>query len=110
MSLASIDDLQWLRRAAAVASPLPRAERLPVLSDGSTALLVLGEEEGWTAAARFLTRRPASRMTSQVTVVQLNLGDLAMMLGALRRGRTAVDRAMEFARLVAIGRYREVSW
>ena len=46
------EHLMWIRRAAGVSASLPPAERLCMLVDRTTVLLMLGEEEGWAEAAR----------------------------------------------------------
>jgi DNA-binding CsgD family transcriptional regulator len=73
--------LRWLRRAERAASTLEPAERLPLLVQRVTALLLLGEEEGWRAAAEIAAAPAWARDKRQVNLGQLNTGDLAMTWG-----------------------------
>ena len=100
--------LHWLRRAERIAQSVTPAERLPLLVQRVTALLLLGEEEGWTAAADLTGQAIAGRDMRRVTVGQLNVGELAMTWGRYADARRWLAEALVHAEANHYRRYREL--
>jgi DNA-binding CsgD family transcriptional regulator/tetratricopeptide (TPR) repeat protein len=109
--------LAWLRRADEVASGFEGRQRLRLLVDRTTALLLLGEESGWTAAQQ-VPADGAPGMRGEVATGHLNVGHLAMIWGrypvAARRLAQALDLAEkhQFARLrnVIVSTQAHLDW
>ncbi|HEU5418759.1 MAG TPA: AAA family ATPase [Streptosporangiaceae bacterium] len=99
---------RWLRKAAAVTSALEPADRQRVLGDRVTALLLLGEEEGWAEAARLPTDGAAGTQRRNVAMTHLNAGDLAIMWGRYDQARRLLGFALGVAEAHQYSRYREV--
>ncbi len=88
------EHLHWLRRAGAAEASMPPGERLRLLVDRATALLILGEEEGWAEAARIPWDAATPRDRLQVLRAQGNLGDVAMTWGRHAEARRRLERAL----------------
>jgi len=101
--------LRWVRRALQLALPLRPADRVPVLPLAATALLVLGEQEGWSAAAQFTDEAAGIRDTRELTHSHLNFGDLAMTWGRYAEARAHLDQALALAETHHYQRYREIT-
>jgi PA domain-containing protein len=91
------EHLRWLRRAAEMADSVPPAERLRLLVDRATALLLLGEEAGWAEAARVPWDAPAPGERLQVTRSHINIGEAALMWGRYGEARRRLEHAAELA-------------
>ena len=91
------EHLRWLRRAADAADSVPPAERLRLLVDRATALLLLGEEAGWAEAARIPwdPSEPGERL--QVTRGHVNLGEAAMVWGRYAEAKRRLEHAAVLA-------------
>lgn len=100
--------LRWLRRAEWTALSVDQAERLPLLVQRVTALLLLGEEDGWTAAADLTGQAIAGLDLRRVTVGQLNVGDLAMTWGRYADAGRWLRDALANAEANHYRRYREL--
>ena len=61
-------------------------------------LLVLGEDEGWPAAAA-IDEASAALLPSQRIMHDLNMGDVAMMWGRLAESRHRLTHALRAAEL-----------
>jgi hypothetical protein len=88
---------RWLRRAGRVAPLLEPADRLPLLVERATALLLLGREEGWAIEAQIAQQATAIRHRRQIAVGQLNSGEAAMMWGRYADARRRLSRALDLA-------------
>ncbi|WP_218155646.1 helix-turn-helix transcriptional regulator [Nonomuraea wenchangensis] len=73
--------LRWLRRAAGVAESLPPLDRMGLLVERVTALLMLGEEEGWAEASRLCGDPAGPDEARHLGKGRLNLGDAAVRWG-----------------------------
>ncbi|MFG1941789.1 AAA family ATPase [Nonomuraea sp. NPDC048826] len=100
--------LRWLRRAAAATESVPATERLNLLVERATALLMLGEEEGWAETPR-LTREPAdAEEAREVGKALLNLGDAAVRWGRHADAARFLARAELITERHRFLRYRDV--
>jgi DNA-binding CsgD family transcriptional regulator/tetratricopeptide (TPR) repeat protein len=92
------EHLRWLRRAAESLVSLPEAERLSLTLIRVNALLLLGEDEGWTVAAQ-LPEEPSSNADRRplVTHNRMNLGDLAIRWGRYEEAARHLARALSLA-------------
>ncbi|MFC5815611.1 ATP-binding protein [Nonomuraea harbinensis] len=100
--------LRWLRRAAAAAESVPAGERLNLLVERATALLLLGEEEGW-AEARRMTGEPADAEEARhLGKAFLNLGDAAVRWGRYGDAACYLARAELITERHRFLRYRDV--
>lgn len=89
--------LQWLRRAARIPPPSEPGERLRLVVDRATALLHLGERDGWTEAARIPSVPSTATERRQVTRGHLNIGDSAMKWGRYDEAERLLTRAEDLA-------------
>jgi DNA-binding CsgD family transcriptional regulator len=87
----------WLRRAARVMAPLTPPVRQGLGMDRATALLMLGEEEGWAEAAGIPADAPTARERLRITRGNLNIGDQAMVWGRYAEARRRLAVALELA-------------
>ncbi|MGI5269045.1 ATP-binding protein [Nonomuraea sp. CA-218870] len=100
--------LRWLRRAAEAADSVPAGERLNLLVERATALLMLGEEEGW-AETRRMTREPADAEEARhLGKGLLNLGDAAVRWGRHADAARYLARAELITERHGFLRYRDV--
>jgi DNA-binding CsgD family transcriptional regulator len=91
------EHLSWLRRAAGVADSVPAKERLRLLVDRASALLLLGEADGWTEAARIPWDASVAGERLQVTRAHGNLGEIAMTWGRYGEARQRLEHAVRLA-------------
>ncbi|HEX8007654.1 MAG TPA: AAA family ATPase, partial [Trebonia sp.] len=91
------EHLRWLRRAVGAADRVPSAERLRLLVDRVSALLLLGEEAGWAEAAQIPWDAPAPGDWLQVTRGHANVGELALIWGRYGEARRRLAHAAELA-------------
>ncbi|REF36014.1 helix-turn-helix transcriptional regulator [Thermasporomyces composti] len=97
----------WLDRATAL---LPRlaspSDRLPCEVHRATTLLLLGEEEGWRAAAEVEARASARRAPERLALARchLNTAQLAVVWGRYAEVRPRLEAALEH--LNAVGYQR----
>jgi DNA-binding CsgD family transcriptional regulator/tetratricopeptide (TPR) repeat protein len=103
------EHLRWLHRAADAADCVPPAERLRLLVDRATALLLLGEEAGWAEAARIPWDPSAPGDRLQVTRGLGNIGEAAMMWGRYGEARRRLGHAAELASGRHYRRLRDVA-
>ncbi len=88
---------RWLERAAEVAESTAPSDRLHFIVDGATALLMLGEEAGWSQAAQIPDAAATPRDWPQITVGHLNIGDKAMLWGRYPTATTRLNKARRLA-------------
>jgi DNA-binding CsgD family transcriptional regulator len=99
--------LAWMRRAHEVESGFTGLQRLRVLVDRATALLLLGDETGWAVAEQLpADGAPAERGT--IVTGQLNLGHLAMIWGRYGEAGRRLTLASELAEKHRFVRLRDV--
>jgi DNA-binding CsgD family transcriptional regulator len=91
------EHLRWLRRAGVAAADIPPVERLRLLIDRCTALLLLGEESGWAEAAGIAWQPAAPGERLQVTRAHANLGEVAMLWGRYAEARRRLEHAAQLA-------------
>lgn len=89
--------LGWLSRAVQVIGSLEPAERLRLEIDRATALLLLGEESGWAAAAQLPGGEPAPTQRLQMIRAHSNLGEAAMSWGRYGKARQHLALAADLA-------------
>lgn len=111
--------LMWIERATELLPQVEsRDERLSFAVDRANALLSLGEEAGWRAAAQLPRSASAQAGQRQLARGQLNIGYLAVIWGryddARRRLTEAIElgKALGFERLVpvAVGSVALLDW
>jgi DNA-binding CsgD family transcriptional regulator len=87
----------WLRRAARLPVPADSADRLRLAVDRATALLLLGDEDGWAEAAKIPLDASTAREREQIARSHLNFGDQALRWGRYREAAWRLDRAAGMA-------------
>lgn len=92
------EHIGWLRRAATLAAPMKPADSLRLAVDRVSALLMLGEEEGWTEASRLPRDVPTGKERLEITRSHLNIGDEALRWGRYREAAWRLERAQDLAR------------
>jgi DNA-binding CsgD family transcriptional regulator len=97
MTSTASEHLLWLRRAAGAARSLEPSERLRLTVDRATALLMLGEQEGWTEAAQLPGEAPGPRERLHITRGHANIGEAAMLWGRYDEARRMLVHAVELA-------------
>lgn len=102
------EHLRFLRRAGRLISSVPPAGRLPLLLEQSTALLLLGRDEGWVVEAQIAAHATTASDNKQVACGQLNSGDIAMTWGRYADSRQRLARALELAERYHYRHYRDV--
>lgn len=91
--------LDWLRRASDRLPDLPRGpERTTLEVDRASALLMLGESEGWAVAEELVGRSGSLVERRQYARCLMNVGHVAIAWGRDREARDALDRAVELMR------------
>ena len=88
---------RWLRRAAEVSTKMPPAEELPMRVNRITALLMLGEEEGWAEAARIPDDALAAAERVDIIRGHLNIGEAAMLWGRYAEADRRLAKARHLA-------------
>src|SRR5581483_6282121 len=89
---------QWLRRAAKVmVAPMPPADRMRLLVDRTSALLNLGENDGWAEAAQIPADTTSPEERREVTRGHLNLADQSIRWGRYREAREHLAQALGLA-------------
>ncbi|HYJ69824.1 MAG TPA: AAA family ATPase [Nocardioidaceae bacterium] len=90
--------LERLERAAAVADRVREpAERLALIGDRATALLVLGEDRGWEVAEELPERVSGLEQQKQLARAHGNLGYAAMVWGCYAESDRRLTAALELA-------------
>jgi len=91
--------LDWLRRASERLPELPPGpERTTLEVDRASALLMLGETEGWAIAEELVGRSGSLVERRQYARCLMNVGHVAIAWGRDREARDALDRAVELMR------------
>ena len=89
---------RWLRRAGEAVTRVDSPDRRGLEMDLVIVLLVLGEQEGWPAAAA-IDEASAALLPSQRVAHDLNVGELAMVWGRFAESRRRLTRALRAAEL-----------
>ena len=90
--------LEWLRRAAAVDhSRLPLTDRYALIADRATALLQLGEEEGWELAAELPDDAEHGEARRLLARANANFGSAAVLWGRYEEAGWRFKVAMALA-------------
>jgi tetratricopeptide (TPR) repeat protein len=90
---------RWLDWAAATASDpaVPTWDRLKLLADRATALLLMGEEAGWTVAAELPGDAPTPREALALAVGLTNVADGCVVWGQYETARKLLAIALRLA-------------
>jgi DNA-binding CsgD family transcriptional regulator/tetratricopeptide (TPR) repeat protein len=91
------EHLRWLRRADRLAASLDPAHRLRLLVDRVSALLMLGQDRGWTEAAKIPEDSDQPRLRQQIARGHLNIGDEATRWGRYEEAGRRLVKALELA-------------
>jgi DNA-binding CsgD family transcriptional regulator len=91
------EHLRWVRRAAGVSVPPTAPGQLALVVDRVTALLLLGEEEGWAQAARLPTEPPTPQDVQPVLAGLLNTAEAALTWGRFAEAESRLERALTLA-------------
>lgn len=90
--------VRWLRRAATIdVTGLSAADRLALLSNRASALLLLGEPAAWPLVAELPADAPTLQERLYLTVGHMNAGVYGMAWGRYERARQHLTRARELA-------------
>lgn len=100
--------LRWLRRAAEAAESLPPIERLGVLVERASALLLLGEEEGWAEASRIPGDPACADEARHVDKGYMNFGDAAVRWGRYAEAARHLAAAARMAERYQFLRHRGI--
>ena len=85
--------LHWLRRAAEVIESMVPADQLSARVDRAVVLLLLGEAEGWTEAARIPDLPTTAREHNHINRAQVNLSHAATVWGDYPEARRRLELA-----------------
>ncbi|WP_344493986.1 ATP-binding protein [Nonomuraea monospora] len=90
---------RWLDRAAGVVAraSLPRPEVLGLQVNWATALLALGDPEGWAVAARLPVAADTPAEAAPIARAALNVGNSAMRWGRYDEAREHLTHGVELA-------------
>jgi len=93
---------RWLDRAAAMATDpsIPARDRLKLLADRASGLLLMGDEEGWAAVAGLLEEADTAQNALALAVGWLNAGVATMPWGQYTQTRELLASSLRLA-----GRY-----
>lgn len=90
--------LRWLRRAAEAESRISTPiDRLTLTVDRASALLMLGEEDGWAAAAEIPSTAPSTDERRQIARGYFNVGSAALVWGRYAEAQRRLTAALDFA-------------
>jgi DNA-binding CsgD family transcriptional regulator/tetratricopeptide (TPR) repeat protein len=100
---------QWLHRAAEMTASMPPADRLNLTVERASALLMLGDQAGWSVAARIPGDAPTPRERQHLVKGDLNIANMAMMWwGRYEEARRRLARGLELAEANQYWRYRDM--
>jgi DNA-binding CsgD family transcriptional regulator/tetratricopeptide (TPR) repeat protein len=100
--------LRWLRRASEVSERLEPAQQLDFLAHRATGLLMLGEEEGWAAAARVPRDAATAPERLVLAIGHMNIGEAAMFWGRHAEARQWMADALHLAEIDEHARCRSI--
>jgi DNA-binding CsgD family transcriptional regulator/tetratricopeptide (TPR) repeat protein len=99
---------QWLARAAEMTRSLEPDEQLSLNVGRASALLMLGDPAGWSAAARIPDDAPSSQERQHVVKAHLNIANMAMLWGRYGEARRRLAKGLELAEHHGYWRYRDL--
>ncbi|HEX4063520.1 MAG TPA: LuxR C-terminal-related transcriptional regulator [Streptosporangiaceae bacterium] len=99
---------QWLDRAADLSASMPPDDRLNLTVERASAMLMLGDEAGWTVAAGIPedVARPGEQQ--HVVKAHLNIGSIATAWGRDPEGRRRLTKAVELIEAHEYWLYRDM--
>jgi DNA-binding CsgD family transcriptional regulator len=89
--------LRWLKRGEEATALLAPDRRLRFLVNRASALLLLGQESGWTVAAQFPGEAATAADRLQLARASLNTGDAAMMWGRYAEAGRWLAKGLDLA-------------
>ena len=105
----SSEHVRWLRRAAGVRASMPPTVELDMLVNRVTALLMLGEDDGWAEAAAIPPDSPVAGERLRILRGHLNVGEAAMLWGRYAEAERRLGWARELAEAHGHLPYRETA-
>jgi DNA-binding CsgD family transcriptional regulator/tetratricopeptide (TPR) repeat protein len=89
----------WLDRAAVMAADpsVSASDRQKILSDRTTALLIMGDDEGWAQVAGLPQDASDPRVALLLAIDWMNAGEAAMYWGRYTQARQALTIALRLA-------------
>jgi DNA-binding CsgD family transcriptional regulator len=101
------EHLRWLRRAAEVKAAMPPPAELDMLINRVTALLMLGEDDGWAEAATIPDDSPVAWERLRILRAHGNIGQAAVLWGRYAEARRRLDQARDLSEAHGHLLYRE---
>jgi DNA-binding CsgD family transcriptional regulator len=100
---------QWLERAAQMTAPMAPADRLNLTVERASALLMLGDQAGWSLAAQIPDDAPSPAERQHVVKAHLNIASMAMMWwGRYDEARRRLAKGLELAEAHEYWLYRDI--
>jgi DNA-binding CsgD family transcriptional regulator len=100
---------QWLQRAAELTAPMSPADHLNLTVDRASALLMLGDQAGWSVAAQIPDEAPSPGERQYVVKGHLNVATMAMMWwGRYDDARWRLAKGLELAEAGQYWLYRDL--
>jgi DNA-binding CsgD family transcriptional regulator/tetratricopeptide (TPR) repeat protein len=99
---------QWLDRAAEMTTSMVPADRLNLTVERASALLMLGDEDGWTVAAGIPEEVAHAGERQHVVKAHLNIGSLAAAWGRDDEARRRLTKGLELAEEHECWLYRDM--
>lgn len=91
------EHLRWLYEAPAVAPSIAPHERLRLFLERAFALLMLGEEAGWTEVRQIPDDTASPREAALLAIGQTNVAEAAMRWGRYEEARARLAKALALA-------------
>ena len=98
------EHLRWLSRTHEVEAAMPELERLRLMVERATALLLLGEQDGWGESERAAEEATICGQQLQVIRVCLNTADAVMLWGRYAEASRVLAQGAELASQGEYGR------
>jgi DNA-binding CsgD family transcriptional regulator len=100
---------QWLDRAGDLSASMTRADRLNLTGERASALLMLGEDDGWAVAAQIPDDVASPGERQHIVKTHLNIGDIAMKCwGRDAEARRRLTTGLALAETHGYWLYRDV--
>ena len=99
---------QWLQRAEEMTASLPPEDRLNLTVGRAGALLMLGDQDGWSAATQIPDEPRSPRERQHVVKAHLNIANMAMMWGRYDEARRRLAKGLELAEAHEYWRFRDL--
>jgi DNA-binding CsgD family transcriptional regulator len=88
---------RWLDRAAEMTPSMPPADRLNLTVERASALLMLGDEDGWAVAADIPEEVTQAGERQHIVKAHLNIGSIAAAWGRDAEARRRLTKGLELA-------------